>query len=145
MAVMFLIHAASIQSDALRPVPTTTTLSERLLLSANARQFRSVQLEIPLSSVRDGNGTLTANGESFFQLLARRMVSLQLSVKLTVHSPDVTPFAAAIAGRMMREAMLESAQVCICNNEHASDKNDPKDDSLTITITLLRSSAGDVE
>lgn len=135
VTLMFLIWSAAGHSHAPPLIQQQTPEESLKRLSANAdfSAHRSVQFQLPLSSLRDAHGSLTPNGESFFLLLARRMKSLSLDVTLTSSSLADTNFLVTIAARMMRETPLESTQLSIS----ADGETVNSDPTLTVTITRL--------
>jgi len=105
----------------------------------------SVRLALSLQQLRDAEGRLTSNGESFFLLLARRMKSLSLNVMLTTNSIADAKFATTIAARMMREVSLESTQLRISMEGRMAGVHAQSDSLLTVTITRHETVDGDSE
>ncbi|HRA87337.1 MAG TPA: hypothetical protein PK992_04690 [Planctomycetaceae bacterium] len=146
VAIMFLVHIASSYSDAFETSSQATSQKCLELLEANYDfpTHRSVQLQLPVASLRDNNGLLTANAESFLRLLSRRMKSLSLKVRLTSDSAD-TEFSATIAATMMRETPLDSTQLSISDDGDEMHGSTRSDKVLTITITRLEPDEGELE
>ncbi len=105
----------------------------------------SVRLALPMQQLRDAEGRLTSNGESFFLLLARRMKSLSFSVMLTTNSIADAKFATIIAARMMREVSLESTQLKISIEGRMASVDAQSDSLLTVTIAQHETVDGDTE
>ena len=116
-----------------------------LIPCTNCPVSHSVHLKLPLEQLRDAEGRITPNGESFFLLLARRMKSLSLRIRLTASSFDDAGFATAIAARMMNEVVLESTQVRISMLNPAADGDILKAAMLTVTITRFEAVSGGPE
>lgn len=117
-----------------------------LIPDANCPVSHSVHFKLPLEQLRDTQGQVTPNGESFFLLLARRMKSLSLCIRLTARSFEDAEFATAIAARMMNEAELESTQIRISIlNPAASSDDIPENAMLTVTVTRFEAISGDAE
>ena len=98
-----------------------------------------------MQQLRDAEGRLTSNGESFFLLLARRMKSLSFSVMLTTNSIADAKFATIIAARMMREVSLESTQLKISIEGRMASVDAQSDSLLTVTIAQHETVDGDTE
>ncbi len=117
-----------------------------LIPDAHCPVSHSVHLKLPLEKLRDTEGRMTPNGESFFLLLARRMKSLSLCIRLTASSFEDAEFTTAIAARMMNEVALESTQISISILNHAASSDHiPKGAMLTLTITRFEAINGGAE
>lgn len=117
----------------------------QLIPCTNCPVSHTVHLKLPLRQLRDAEGQITPNGESFFLLLARRMKSLSLSIRFTAGSFDDAEFATAIAARMMNKVALESTQIRIGMLNPASSSDIPKEAMLTVTVTRFEAVSGDSE
>ncbi|MCA9012244.1 MAG: hypothetical protein KDB01_20970 [Planctomycetaceae bacterium] len=146
IAVMFVIATAAAtntEQTAVAGLPRIATRdrvlldgwSEDLLPDANSPVCHSVQLRLALRQLRNADGTISPNCESFFRLLARRMKSLSLSIRLTADSLDNAKFAAAISARIMDEMELDSRQIRIALRSPAAGEIDPPEEMLILTIT----------
>ncbi len=146
VALMFLVNVASSHLDAPQMSPEANLKKCLALLHENSElsTHRAVRLELPVASLRDNNGQLNANAESFLLLLARRMKSLSLNVRLTSEPAD-TEFAATMAATMMRETPLDSMQLSISDDGNAMNVGTHADSSLTITIIRRESDRGEFE
>jgi hypothetical protein len=116
-----------------------------LIPCANCPVSHSVHLKLPLEQLRDTEGRITPNGESFFLLLARRMKSLSLSIRLTASSFDDAEFSTTIAARMMNEVALKSTQIRIGMLNPAASGDIPGNAMLTVTITRFEAVSGGAE
>ena len=105
----------------------------------------SVRLALPLQQLRDAEGQLTSNGESFFLLLARRMKSLSLSVMITTNSVADAEFATTIAARMLRVVSLKSTQLRIRMEGRMEGVQTQGNSLVTIAITRHETVDGDSE
>ncbi len=105
----------------------------------------SVQLTLPLPHLRESDGRMTPNGESFFRLLARRMKSLSLCVMLTTSSIDDAEFATTIAAHMMSDVSLDSTQIRISSDGRSALSDTQRDAVLIVTITRQETLDGDAE
>ena len=109
--------------------------SDDLIPDADSPVRHSAQLRLPLRQLRNIDGRMTPNGESFFLLLARQMKSQSLNIVLTVDSLDRSEFAAMIAARVMDEIQLESTQIRISQRSSAAGEIDLREERMTLTIT----------
>ena len=146
IAVMFVIaSAASMNTEqtAAAGQPRITTRdgvlhdgwSDDLIPDAGSPVRHTVQLRLPLRQLRNFDGRISPNGESFFLLLARRMKSLSLNMVLTADSLDNAEFATAISARILEEIELESTQIRISLQSPLTRAVDPAEEMLILTIT----------
>ena len=146
IAVMFVIaSAASMNTEqtAAAGQPRITTRdgvlhdgwSDDLIPDAGSPVRHTVQLRLPLRQLRNFDGRISPNGESFFLLLARRMKSLSLNMVLTADSLDNAEFATAISARILEEIELESTQIRISLRSPLTRAVDPAEEMLILTIT----------
>lgn len=146
IAIMFVIAtAASMNSEqtAAAGQPRITTRDgvmhdgwlDDLIPDVGCPVRHTVQLRLPLKQLRNIDGRITPNGESFFLLLARQMKSQSLNIKLTADSLDNVEFATAISACMMEEIELESTQIRISLQSPIARAADPPEEMLILTIT----------
>ena len=123
-------------------LPIELRLSDLLSGQSNS-VFHTVRLALPMQQLRDADGEMTSNAKSLFMLIARRAKSLSLNVTLITNSNQDADFAAAIAARMMCDALLQSEQLRISVDEQQTDSNSVQESMLAVTITMCAATDGD--
>ncbi len=114
-----------------------------LMTGPDSHIIHSVEMTLPIDHLRSAEGKITPNGESFFLLLARRMKTLSLNIKLTADSSDDVPFLSSIAARILREVSLESTQIRIGVADRKKNADLDNDAAVTVTSARYESVAGD--
>jgi len=116
---------------------------KELMTGPDSHVIHSVEMTLPIDHLRSAEGKITPNAESFFLVLARRMKTLSLNIKLTADSLDDVSFLSAIATRMLGEVSLESTQIRIGVADRTKNAGMEHDAAVTVTIMRYESVAGD--
>jgi hypothetical protein len=124
---------------------TVDRITKELMAGLDSRVSHSVEMKLPIEQLRDAEGKITPNGESFFLLLARRTKSLSLNFMLKADSVDDVEFLTAIAARMLHEVALETTQIRVGMADRPTVADGRHVRGVTVTITRLETVVGDKE